>query len=47
MQPTKHVKRDIVKNFEWLEGDKNDDIIDEDFESLIDEENEIDDDAEK
>lgn len=43
----KHVKRDIVKNFEWLEGDKNDDIIDEDFESLIDEENEIDDDAEK
>lgn len=43
----KHVKRDIVKNFEWLEGDKNDDIIDEDFESLIDEENEIDDDTEK
>lgn len=43
----KHVKRDIVKNFEWLEGDKNENIIDEDFESLIDEENEIDDDTEK
>ncbi|EEA85813.1 hypothetical protein CLOHIR_00529, partial [Peptacetobacter hiranonis DSM 13275] len=40
-------KRDIVKNFEWLEGDKNENIIDEDFESLIDEENEIDDDTEK
>ena len=39
----KHVKRDIVKNFEWLDDDKNDGIIDEDFESLIDEENDTDD----
>ena len=32
-----------MKNFEWLDDDKNDGIIDEDFESLIDEENDTDD----